>query len=163
MLFMTSSVTRTQILALIFSALCLCSPAFSADLETALTAARVTGTGASEKFSEATTAAPGDTIRYVATFTNTTARVLREVTATLPIPQNLELVLASVQPAAREGSVDGKEFVALAKLLKPKSEGGSGVAPSAIRALRWAPRDIPATSAFSVEARAKLSSDPVKR
>jgi uncharacterized repeat protein (TIGR01451 family) len=158
--FFFSSPTGRQICALIFSVLCLGNFAWAADLETKLTAERVSGTGAAEKFSDAAAAAPGDTIRYVVTFTNTTARVLREVAATLPIPQNLELVLASVQPAAREGSVDGKEFVALAKLLKPKSDGGWGVSPSAIRALRWAPRDVAATSALSVEARAKVSSTP---
>lgn len=149
--------------ALIISALCLCSFAVAADLETKLTSARVTGTGDTEKFIDAATAAPGDTIRYVATYTNTTKRALREVAATLPIPQNLELVLSSVKPVATDGSTDGKTFVPLSRLLKPKSEGGMGILPSAVRALRWAPRDLPAGESFSVEARAKISSAPAKR
>lgn len=131
----------------------------AADLETKLTASRVTGSGISEKFSDAATATPGDTIRYLATFTNNAATPLREVTASLPIPQNLVLRLDSVQPAATEGSTDGKTFVLLSRLLKPKSEGGLGIAPAAIRVLRWAPRDIAAAASFSVEARATITAN----
>lgn len=133
--------------------------AHAADLETKLTGSRVTNSGAAEQFSDAALAAPGDTIRYVATFTNNAAQPLREVTASLPIPQNLVLQLDSVQPAATEGSTDGKTFIPLSRLLRPKSEGGLGVAPAAIRVLRWAPRDIAATASFSVEARATISAN----
>jgi uncharacterized repeat protein (TIGR01451 family) len=133
--------------------------AHAADLETRLTASRVTGSGAAEQFSDAALAAPGDTIRYVATFTNNAAEPLRELTASLPIPQNLVLHLDSVQPAATEGSTDGKTFVPLSRLLRPKSEGGLGVAPAAIRVLRWAPRDIAAAASFSVEARATITAN----
>jgi uncharacterized repeat protein (TIGR01451 family) len=157
---MPISLLRSRIIALLLSALAVCNLLFAADLETKLTAARVTGSGTAEQFSDAATAAPGDTIRYTATFTNTTAKPLREVSATLPIPQNLELTLASVKPAAADGSTDGTTFVPLARLLKPKSEGGLGVAPAAIRALRWAPREIAPSASFSVEARAKVSSNP---
>ncbi len=160
---MPKSFHRSRIIALLLSALAVCNLMVAADLETKLTASRVTGSGAAEQFSDAATAAPGDTIRYTTTFTNTTAKPLREVAATLPIPQNLELALASVKPAAADGSTDGKVFVPLARLLKPKSEGGLGVAPAAIRALRWAPRDIPAAGSFSVEARAKVSSTPAAK
>lgn len=157
---MPKSFLRSRLIALILSALAVCNLMVAADLETKLAAARVTGAGEAEKFSDAATAAPGDTIRYTATFTNTTAKPLREVSATLPIPQNLELALSSVKPAAADGSTDGKVFVPLARLLKPKSEGGLGVAPAAIRALRWAPRDIAPSASFSVEARAKVTSNP---
>jgi uncharacterized repeat protein (TIGR01451 family) len=141
-----------------------CPCARAAELETTLSASRVTGSGADEKFTDAAVAAPGDTIRYVATFTNTADKPLREVTAALPIPQNLELQPASVKPAASEGSTDGKTFVPLARLLKPKTEGGLGVAPASIRVLRWAPRDIAAATSFTVEARAKIvSSSAIRR
>lgn len=147
-------------LAFCFTALLAMPRAYAADLETKLTANRVVGTGENEKLVDAANAAPGEVIRYVASFSNTTARGLSQVSATLPIPGGLELLLASVKPAAADGSTDGKVFVPLARLLKPKSEGGLGVAPAAIRALRWAPRDIPAAGSFSVEARAKVSSTP---
>ena len=69
---MPKSFLRSRLIALILSALAVCNLMVAADLETKLTAARVTGAGEAEKFSDAATAAPGDTIRYIATFTNTT-------------------------------------------------------------------------------------------
>lgn len=132
---------------------------YAADLETKLTASRVVGAGETEKYVDAANAAPGAVIRYVATFSNTTARGLSQVAATLPIPGGLELILSSVKPAATEGSVDGKVFVPLKRLLAPKAEGGLGVKPAAVRALRWAPRDIASHAEFSVEARAKVSAN----
>ena len=150
-------------LALCFTALLATPRSYAAELETKLTANRVVGIGENEKLVDAANAAPGELIRYVATFSNTTARGLSQVVATLPIPGGLELLPATVKPAATEGSVDGKTFVPLKRLLGPKAEGGLGTQASAVRALRWAPRDLAAQAEFSVEARAKVSANNTNR
>lgn len=150
-------------LALCLTALFATPRVYAADLETKLMANRVVGTGENEKLVDAANAAPGEVIRYVASFSNTTARGLSQVVATLPIPGGLELLPATVKPAATEGSLDGKVFVPLKRLLGPKAEGGLGTQVSAVRALRWEPRDIAAHAEFSVEARAKVSGTNAKR
>lgn len=157
------TVTYRPFLRVLLFIIGLLPAARAADLETTLTASLVKGPITAESYSDAAAAAPGDVIRYVATFTNTTAKTIREVAASLPIPRNLELQLTSVTPAATEGSIDGKTFVPLARLLKPKAEGGLGVAPASIRVLRWAPRDLAAAGSFSVEARAKVATAAAQR
>ncbi|EKF75941.1 hypothetical protein A11A3_00565 [Alcanivorax hongdengensis A-11-3] len=101
-----------------------------------------------EVFSEAKEAAPGDTIEYRLTYTNTSDQPLAGLVVTGPIPANTAYLKGSAHssvPAVFTVSVDdGKSFSA--EPVKKTVKGADGqqknvtVDPSAYTQLRWAPK-----------------------
>ena len=110
-------------------------------------------------------AKPGDILEEVATYTNTSKATLKNLEATLPIPANTELVMASVKPANAKASVDGREFSALPLVSRVRQPNGVdaevAVPLSEYRYLRWYPGELPPGKPLSVSARFKVSNSPL--
>ena len=118
-----------------------------------------------EIMESATTARPGDILEEVATYTNTSKSVLKGVEATLPVPGNTELVMASIKPADAKASVDGKTFAKLPLVQKVRQSNGVEVEQPVpldrYRYLRWYPGEIAAEKSMTVTARFKVVNTPV--
>lgn len=110
-------------------------------------------------------AKPGDILEEVATYTNTSKATLKNLEATLPIPVNTELVMASVKPANAKASVDGREFSALPLVSRVRQPNGVeaevAVPLSEYRYLRWYPGELSPGKPLSVSARFKVSNSPL--
>ena len=113
----------------------------------------------------ATLAKPGDILEEVATYTNRSKAALKNLEATLPIPFNTELVMASVKPGNAKASVDGKEFSALPLVSRVRQPNGVdaevAVPLSEYRYLRWYPGELLPGKPLSVSARFRVSNSPL--
>lgn len=118
-----------------------------------------------EVFESAASAKPGDILEEAATYTNTSKSSLKGLEATLPVPGNTELVMASIKPANAKASVDGKTFAKLPLVQKVRQSNGVEVerpVPLALyRYLRWYPGEIAAEKSMTVTARFKVANTPV--
>ena len=118
-----------------------------------------------EVFKSAATAMPGDILEEVATYTNTSKSALKGLEATLPVPGNTELVMASIKPANAEASVDGKTFAKLPLVQKVRQSNGVEVEQPVplgqYRYLRWYPGELAAEKSMTVTARFKVANAPV--
>lgn len=118
-----------------------------------------------EVFESAAIAKPGDILEEVATYTNTSKSALKGFEATLPVPGNTELVMASIKPANAKASVDGKTFSNLPLVQKVRQSNGveieQPVPLGQYRYLRWYPGEIAAEKSISVTARFKVANTPV--
>lgn len=112
---------------------------------------------------DAAVAKPGDILEEVATYTNRSAGLLKGLEATLPVPPNTELVMASLTPANAKASVDGKIFAAVPLKRKVKQPNGveieQAVPLSEYRYLRWYPGELPAQKSLVFTARFKVAND----
>ena len=110
-------------------------------------------------------AKPGDTLEEVATYTNTSKSTLKGFEATLPVPANTELVMASVKPANAKASADGKTFSKLPLVQKLRQPNGVEVEQplplDQYRYLRWYPGELAAEKSMTVVARFKVANTPV--
>lgn len=110
-------------------------------------------------------AKPGDILEDVATYTNTSRIALKNLEATLPIPPNTEIVLASVTPRNAKASIDGKEFSTLPLVSRVRQPNGVdaevAVPLSEYRYLRWYPGQLVPGKPISVSARFKVSNSPL--
>src|SRR5688500_18900991 len=71
----------------------------------------VAAANGNEQFVAASEAKPGDVVEYRATYKNVSAKPLRAVMATLPVPASgVEYLLDSAIPAGAEASIDGTQF-----------------------------------------------------
>jgi hypothetical protein len=113
----------------------------------------------------ASTAKPGDILEEVATYTNTSRAILKSVEATLPVPQNTELVMASIKPANAKASVDGKNFSPIPLVRKIRQPNGVEVEQivplSEYRYLRWYPGELAPDKPMSFSARFAVANNPV--
>jgi hypothetical protein len=120
-------------------------------------------------------AAPGEVLQYVAVYSNQThltgakdkdgktvanERILKAVTATLPIPEQMAY-LGKATPAPQLGSSDGKVFAnyPLTKTIK-QADGSNKTVPlewSEYRALRWTLADIAPKASSNVSAAVQVS------
>ena len=118
-----------------------------------------------EVLESAAFARPGDTLEEVATYTNTTKSALKGFEATLPVPANTELVMASVKPANAKASTDGKTFSKLPLVQKVRQPNGIEVEQplplDQYRYLRWYPGELAAEKSMTVVARFKVANTPV--
>lgn len=125
-----------------------------------LTQARVEIEAGKEKLVAVETVKPGDVIEYRAVYTNTSKQSVRELMASLPVPQGLEYVaksakasagLPTVQVAARDGKFGAEPLMV--------TEGGKKVAvPYAqYRELRWRVGAMEAGRSVTVSARARVA------
>ena len=108
---------NTNIAAALFIALCAtgasAQKAPTDPLQIKLVRTKVVQDKGREVMDSAAVAKPGEILEDVATYTNTSKGSLKNLVATLPVPANTEIVLASVKPANAKASTDGKTFSAM--------------------------------------------------
>ena len=113
----------------------------------------------------AATAKPGDVIEYVATYTNRGKAAVKNVVATLPIPNDTEYVGASALPANAQAATTSGVYQAMPLKRKIKSKDGKEIeqdVPLAeYRTLRWQVGELAPGKEFVATARVRLSTAPV--
>ena len=112
-----------------------------------------------ETMQSAAVAQPGEILEEVATYTNTYKSALRNVEATLPIPRNTELVMASVNPTNAKASIDGKNFSNMPLMRKQLVNGvelEQLVPLSEYRYLRWYPGELKPERPIAFSARFRV-------
>jgi uncharacterized repeat protein (TIGR01451 family) len=131
-------------------------------LKVSLTAHRVAvDPRGKEAFQPAAEAKPGEVVEYRAAYRNPGRSPVREVLATLPIPQGTEYVARTARPAPSLASLDGRTFEALPLRRKVRLANGDEVVrevpPSEYRYLRWTLGSIAAGQAETVRARVRVT------
>lgn len=140
--------------------------AASGDLSTTLRVSRIVLiANGTESHQSADTARPGDVLEYVAEYQNSSTHVIRQLAATLPIPDGTEFVPSSALPAGALASTDGTHFAAVPLTRKSLQADGKLVNEPIpyreYRFLRWPLQDLAAGQSLQVVARARLSNEPV--
>lgn len=134
-------------------------------LQIVLVRAKVVVENGREVMQSAAIAKPDDVLEEVATYTNTSNLVLKSVEATLPIPPNTELVMASVKPANAKASIDGKSFSKIPLTRKVRQPNGVEVEQPVplgeYRYLRWYPGELQPGKPMSFSARFRVANSPV--
>ena len=134
-------------------------------LQIKLVRAKVVLENGRESMQNAAVAQPGEVLEETATYTNTSKSTLKRVEATLPVPPNTELVMASIKPSNAKASVDGNLFSNAPLTRKvQKANGVEVVEPvplSEYRYLRWYPGDLLPEQSKSFSARFKVANSPV--
>ena len=134
-------------------------------LQIVLVRAKVVVENGREVMQSAAIAKPDDVLEEVATYTNISKAALKSLEATLPIPPNTELVMASVKPANAKASIDGKSFSKLPLTRKVRQANGVEVEQpiplSEYRYLRWYPGELQPGKPMSFSARFKVANSPV--
>jgi len=132
-------------------------------LEIKLVRNKVTVTGGKEILTSAATARPGEILQEVATYTNKSDAALTSLEATLPVPVNTELVMASAKPGSALASTDGKNFSAMPLKRRIRQARGveseQEVAVSEYKFLRWRVAKLPAAGSMVFSARFKVLDD----
>jgi uncharacterized repeat protein (TIGR01451 family) len=133
-----------------------------AGLDVSLTARRVAvDARGKETFTPATEAKPGQLLEYRAAYKNASTAAVREVQATLPIPQGTEYVVSTARPTQPLASLDGRTYAALPLTRKVKLTNGQVVVKeipvSEYRYLRWSLGAIAAGRTETVSARVRVS------
>jgi uncharacterized repeat protein (TIGR01451 family) len=131
-------------------------------LKVSLTAQRVAvDARGREAFQPAAEAKPGEVVEYRAAYRNPGAAPVREVLATLPIPQGTEYVARTARPAPSLASLDGRTFEPLPLRRKVRLSNGDEVVrevpPAEYRYLRWTLGSIEAGQAETVRARVRVT------
>lgn len=130
-------------------------------LQISLVRTKIVTENGKEVSQSASTAKPGDVLEETATYKNTSKAALGKVEATLPVPPNTELVMASLKPANAKASVDGKVFSDLPLKRKLRQANGveveQAVPLAEYRYLRWFPGSLAAGQSLSFSARFKVS------
>jgi uncharacterized repeat protein (TIGR01451 family) len=137
----------------------------SGDLSTTLHVSRiVVQSDGTESRMSADEAKPGDVLEYVAEYHNNSTHVIRQLAATLPIPDGTEFVPTSALPAGALASTDGTSFAPVPLTKKVVDTNGKRVDQPIpwrdYRFLRWPSQDLPAGKTLQVGARTKLSTEP---
>ena len=134
-------------------------------LQIKLVRSKVAAEKGREVLVSASFAKPGDILEEAATYTNTSKSTLKGFEATLPVPANTELVVASVKPANAKASSDGKTFSKLPLVKKVRQPDGVEVEQplplDQYRYLRWYPGELAAEKSMTVVARFKVANTPV--
>jgi uncharacterized repeat protein (TIGR01451 family) len=152
-------------LALALSVVGLCLPHGVAlaegDVSVSLTANRVTMSQGKEAYTPADEARPGEVIEYRATYNNAGAHAVKDFAATLPVPQGLEYLPRTAQPAKLLASLDGKNYASVPLTRRVKTADGRFVVRevpvSEYRFLRWSIGTLAAKSQTQVSARVRVA------
>ena len=119
-----------------------------------------------EVMQSAAIAKPDEILEEVATYTNTSRSALKSVEATLPVPANTELIMASVKPSTAKASLDGKNFSKIPLTRKVRQSNGveveQAVPLSEYRYLRWYPGELLPDKPLSFSARFKVANSQVE-
>ena len=140
------------------------TPAWSAgqpEVKVQLSAKRIVKSSqGKDSISSGDSAKPGEIIEYRATYTNSGAAAARNVSATLPIPAEMEFVADSASPAGANASTDGTVFSAIPLVRKVKLAYGAvsnrEVPTAEYRSLRWNLHDLAPGAIVTVSARMKI-------
>lgn len=128
-----------------------------------LTRSKIVLIDGKESRQDAAVAKPGETLEEVATYTNKSSLGVKGLEATLPVPVNTELIVASISPGNAKASTDGQNFSALPLKRKVKQPNGVEVerpVPLAeYRYLRWYPGELAAQKSLVFSARFKVAND----
>jgi uncharacterized repeat protein (TIGR01451 family) len=119
-----------------------------------------------EQLVAAAEAKPGDVLEYRATYRNISAKALRAVMATLPVPSSgVEYLPNTAAPAGVEASIDGAQFAPAPLkrvVMTPDGRPQQQLVPaSEYRFLRWPLGDLPAGASKTVSARVRVVKEPV--
>ena len=131
------------------------------DVSVRLTAQRVSVVDGKETKSAAEQARPGDVIEYRAEYKNDGSAPVKQLAATLPVPNGMEYLPRTAAPQALHASFDGKTFAPVP--LKRRFRLADGrevlrdVPPSEYRYLRWSLGTLGAKQTRAVAARVRVS------
>jgi hypothetical protein len=104
---------------------------------------------------------PNDLIEYRAVYANQSARVVRDVTAELPIPVSLEYQASTARPRlTAQVTVDGNRYGTEPLMRELPGGKKEPIPPSQYRRLRWTVGQIEPGAKFEVSARARVPSSP---
>lgn len=153
---------RRLVAALAFGVLL--APAFAhaaGDVSVALTAQRVTVVDGKETRQSAEQARPGDVIEYRAEYRNTGDAAVKQLAATLPIPNGMAYLPSTAAPQSLQASLDGKTFENVPLKRRVKLPNGREVVrevpTSEYRYLRWALGTLDVGQSRTVAARVQVS------
>ncbi|MDX8376877.1 MAG: hypothetical protein R8L53_02510 [Mariprofundales bacterium] len=114
-----------------------------------------------EKRRSADAAGPSDVIEYVATYTNNTTSKIKDLLATLPIPQGTEYIANTTKPKKAKASLDGAQYAAIPLQRKVKLPSGKWVTElvpyEEYRFLRWNLKTLKAEKSKDVSARMRVA------
>jgi uncharacterized repeat protein (TIGR01451 family) len=105
-----------------------------------------------ETLADGSQAKPGDTLEYRATYKNVSKSAVRNLAATLPVPEGMEYAAKTANPVNAEASIDKKNFAPM-----PLVRANKPIPTKEYRALRWHVPELVADQAFVVSARMKVS------
>lgn len=132
-------------------------------VDTKLEARRVVVKDGKEQLEPAATAKPGDIIEYVATYTNKGRGGVSNLEATLPVPANTELIIASLAPKGPKASTGGSAYGDIPLKRKVRQPNGTEVEQEIpareYRSLRWYPGSLAAGASVAFTARVKVIGD----
>jgi uncharacterized repeat protein (TIGR01451 family) len=131
-------------------------------VEAKLTGFKITrDVGNKEVLSSADKVAPGDLLIYQVVYQNNGKSLLKQLTATLPLPIGTTYVAESARPANVTASLDGKEFAVMPlKRLVKKADGKfeeQAIPLAEYRALRWELGTLAEKNKVEVSARARVN------
>ncbi len=135
------------------------------DVTVDLAGRKIVQAGGKEVRESAAQAKPGDQIEYVATYTNGGKSGVKDLVATLPIPQDTDYVGGSAQPAGAQAATRDGVFGAIPLKRKVKQPDGKEVERDVplteYRTLRWPVGELAAGKNFVATARVRLSTEPI--
>jgi uncharacterized repeat protein (TIGR01451 family) len=154
----------------LFSVILLCAASAvalaqaSGDVQATLRVSRVVVLAdGTESHQSAEAAKPGDVLEYIAEYHNSSSHSVRQLAATLPIPDGTEYIADSALPGGVLASVDGTTFSAIPlkrRVVQPDGKVLEQPIPyREYRFLRWPAQGLGAGKTFQVGARARLSAD----
>jgi uncharacterized repeat protein (TIGR01451 family) len=132
------------------------------DVRVSMMAHRVTTTDrGEERLAPAEQARPGETLEYRARYRNAGDRAVRQLVASLPIPEGLEFVPGTAAPARVLASLDGRTFAPVPLKRRVRLASGEEVEQLVpyreYRALRWTLGDLAARGEETVRARMRVT------
>lgn len=152
----------------VLAAVCLCAALPLAaqqqnPVETRLEARKVVpAADGKETFASADAARPGDVIEYAATYRNTSRQPVKNLVATLPIPDKTEYLPGSARPANAQAGLDSSAFAAI-PLKRTVTRNGARVEEQVpfreYRYLRWFPGELGADQVVTFTARVRVVDD----
>jgi len=131
------------------------------DVSVVLTADRIVTVNGKETRNTADQARPGDVIEYRAIYTNTGAGAVKQLAATLPVPNGMEYLPRTAAPTRLEASLDGRTFAPVPLKRRVRLQDGREVErevpTSEYRYLRWALGTLDVEQARTVAARMRVN------
>jgi uncharacterized repeat protein (TIGR01451 family) len=112
-----------------------------------------------ESLVEADSVKPGEILEYVVTYRNTTNEAVRDLQATLPIPQATEYLPDSAKPATAKASLDARAYDAIPLKRMVQRNGRDveeAIALREYRYLRWSVPELGANKSLTFVARMKV-------
>ena len=125
----------------------------------------ILGTDGKEAREPATQAKPGDVIEYTATYSNKGRSAVKNVVATLPIPQDTDYQGASAKPGNAQAATADGQYRAMPLKRKVKQADGKEVEQdiplTEYRNLRWQVGELAAGKEFVASTRVRISTTPI--